>query len=62
MARQKGRPKVETEPVMVRLPLPLLAIIDEFRRKQDGIPTRPAAIRLLLKDQLVSLGYVEGEK
>ena len=47
---------------MVRLPLPWLAIIDEFRRKQDGIPTRPAAIRLLLKDQLVSLGYVEGEK
>jgi hypothetical protein len=62
VARQKGRPKVETEPVMVRLPLPLLAILDEFRRKQNSIPTRPAAIRLLLKDQLVSLGYVEAEK
>jgi hypothetical protein len=47
---------------MVRLPVPLLAIIDEFRRKQDGIPTRPAAIRTLLKDQLISLGYIEAEK
>lgn len=47
---------------MVRLPVPLLTIIDEFRREQDGIPTRPAAIRTLLKDQLISLGYIEAEK
>jgi hypothetical protein len=47
---------------MVRLPASLLAIIDEFRRKQDGIPTRPATIRTLLKSQLTSLGYLEAEK
>lgn len=47
---------------MVRLPSPLLAAIDEFRRKQKDIPTRPEAIRLLLKDRLVTFGYLKAEK
>jgi metal-responsive CopG/Arc/MetJ family transcriptional regulator len=62
MASHKGRPKADTEPVMVRLPSPLLAAIDEFRRKQKDIPTRPEAIRLLLKDRLVTFGYLKAEK
>jgi hypothetical protein len=62
MASSKGRPKVDTEPVMVRLPALLLAVIDEFRREQQDIPSRPEAIRLLLKGQLVALGYIEAEK
>lgn len=47
---------------MVRLPTPLVAAIDEFRRKQKVIPTRPEAIRLLLKDRLVTSGYLKAEK
>lgn len=47
---------------MVRLPAALLSVIDEFRRQQKDIPTRPEAIRLLLRDQLVTLGYIEAEK
>lgn len=62
MTSSKGRPKIDTEPVMVRLPAALLAVIDEFRRKQQNIPSRPEAIRLLLKGQLIALGYVEAEK
>jgi hypothetical protein len=62
MASSKGRPKVDTEPVMVRLPVALLAVVDEFRREQQNIPSRPEAIRLLLKGQLVALGYIEAEK
>lgn len=47
---------------MVRLPAALLSVIDEFRREQQNIPSRPEAIRLLLKGQLVALGYIEAEQ
>ncbi|MBX3456326.1 hypothetical protein [Ferrovibrio sp.] len=59
---QKGRPKADTEPVMVRLPSALLALLDDYRRKQKDIPTRPEAIRLLLRERLAKLGYPEGGK
>jgi hypothetical protein len=62
MASSKGRPKADTEPVMVRLPAALLSVIDEFRREQQNIPSRPEAIRLLLKGQFVALGYIEAEQ
>jgi metal-responsive CopG/Arc/MetJ family transcriptional regulator len=47
---------------MVRLPAALVAAIDEFRREQPHIPSRPEAIRNLLKGQLVALGYIEAER
>jgi hypothetical protein len=62
MASSKGRPKADTEPVMVRLPVTLVAVIDAFRRDQQNIPSRPEAIRLLLKGQLAALGYIEAEQ
>ncbi len=62
MAPSKGRPKADTEPVMVRLPVTLVAVIDAFRRDQQNIPSRPEAIRLLLKGQLAALGYIEAEQ
>lgn len=62
MTSSKGRPKVDTEPVMVRLPSALLVVIDEFRRDQQNIPSRPEAIRLLLKSHLTALGYIEAEQ
>lgn len=62
MTSSKGRPKVDTEPVMVRLPSALLVVVDEFRRDQQNIPSRPEAIRLLLKGQLTALGYIEAEQ
>jgi hypothetical protein len=40
----------------------LVAVIDEFRREQPHIPSRPEAIRILLKGQLVALGYIEAER
>jgi hypothetical protein len=62
MASSKGRPKADTKPVMVRLPAALDAVIDAFRREQPSIPSRPEAIRILLKGQLVALGYIEAEQ
>lgn len=47
---------------MVRLPSALLAVIDQFRREQQNMPSRPEAIRLLIKGQLLALGYIAAEK
>lgn len=47
---------------MVRLPAALVAAVDEFRREQPNVPSRPEAIRILLKGQLVALGYIEAEQ
>ena len=62
MASSTGRPKADTEPVMVRLPAALVAVIGEFRREQPHIPSRPEAIRILLKGQLVALGCIKAER
>ena len=59
---RKGRPKADTEPVMVRLPSALLILLDDYRREQKDIPTRPEAIRLLLRERLAKLGYAEADK
>ena len=45
-----GRPAVDTEAVTLRLPREILDKIEEYRRKQDDIPTRQEAIRLILSD------------
>lgn len=41
---------MDTEAVTLRLPRELLDKIEEYRRKQDDIPTRQEAIRLILSD------------
>ncbi|AUC96111.1 hypothetical protein CWS35_19030 [Bradyrhizobium sp. SK17] len=62
MTSSKGGPKVDTEPVMVRLPSALIVLIDEFRRDQQNIPSGPEVIRLLLKGHLAALGCIEAEQ
>jgi hypothetical protein len=48
---KKGRPPVDTEPVNLRLPRDLIAALDDFRRQQGDVPTRPEAIRRVLAEQ-----------
>ncbi len=43
-----GRPRTETEAVTLRLPKDVIVQIDEFRRSEDDIPTRPEMIRRIL--------------
>lgn len=43
-----GRPKKDTEPVNVRLPVETLEQIDELRRAAPDLPSRPEAIRRLI--------------
>lgn len=45
---QKGRPSVDSEAVNVRIERPQLNKIDEWRRSEVDIPTRPEAIRRLI--------------
>ena len=47
-----GRPKVDTEAVMVRMPREMLDQLDDIRRNQKDIPTRPEMIRRIFQEWL----------
>lgn len=59
-----GRPPVNATPVTVRIPPDLLKALDQSRSAQDGVPSRPEAIRLALAEWLRTRGYLakEGER
>lgn len=54
---KKGRPAVDSEAVNLRLPRDTLTALDEFRRSQDDLPTRPEGVRRLLAEALRARGY-----
>ena len=55
-----GRPSVESEAVNTRIAQPLLAALDTFISTQpDPKPSRPEAIRYLLRDSLAGLGLLK---
>lgn len=43
-----GRPPVDTEPTTVRIERTMITGIDDWRRRQQDMPTRPMAIRRLI--------------
>ncbi|UNC15611.1 CopG family transcriptional regulator [Acidiphilium multivorum] len=45
---KKGRPPVDSEAVTVRMERPQIARLDDWRRNQSDLPTRPEAVRRLL--------------
>ena len=46
--KSRGRPKTDTAPVMVRMPTALIETLDEARRAEEDLPTRPELIRRIL--------------
>lgn len=46
--KQMGRPTVDSEAVTVRLLREMITQIDNWRREQPDIPTRPEAMRRLV--------------
>lgn len=50
--KKVGRPKTDTEGVMVRLPREMIDWLDDLRREQKDIPTRPEMIRRILQEKL----------
>lgn len=54
--KRMGRPRTDTEPVMIRMTPQLIAAIDDRRRDEVDLPTRPEMIRRLL---MISLNLDE---
>jgi hypothetical protein len=50
--KKRGRPTVDTEAVNVRMAAETLAKLDDWRRDQQDLPTRPEAIRRLVETAL----------
>ena len=48
--KRLGRPAVDTEAINLRLPRALIAEIDNLRREEADLPTRPEMIRRILQD------------
>ena len=55
-SKRRGRPKVESEPVNVRIIKSGLENIDAWRRTQEDLPSRPEAIRRLVELGLKAKG------
>jgi hypothetical protein len=47
--QQRGQPAVDTEAVNVRMERPAISAVDDWRRAQSDMPTRPEAIRSLIE-------------
>ena len=47
-----GRPKVDTEAVTVRVSRSLLERLDDRRRQEKDLPTRPEMVRRILEAAL----------
>jgi hypothetical protein len=50
--KKMGRPVADTEPVMIRMTREMIKAIDDYRRTQEDLPTRPEVIRRVLAEWL----------
>lgn len=50
----RGRPRVDSEPVNLRLPREMIEALDDVRRLEADLPTRPEMIRRALQEWLAS--------
>lgn len=48
--KSRGRPKVDTHPVMVRMPTSLIERVDHARRAETDLPSRPEMIRRIVEE------------
>jgi metal-responsive CopG/Arc/MetJ family transcriptional regulator len=48
--KKVGRPRTDTEGVMVKLPRETIERLDNVRRDQKDIPTRPEMIRRIMQE------------
>lgn len=47
-----GRPKTDTAPVTIRMDRTLLRAIDDYRRQQEDLPSRPEVVRRVMAEWL----------
>jgi hypothetical protein len=51
MART-GRPKTDTSPLNIRMDREMIRAIDNYRRQQEDLPTRPEVVRRVMMEWL----------
>lgn len=56
-----GRPKLDTEPVTIRMDRQLLKAIDDFRRVQEDLPSRPEVVRRVMREWLAGQGQAKAK-
>ena len=47
-----GRPPADTEPVTIRMDREMLRAIDDYRREQADLPSRPEVVRRVMAEWL----------
>ncbi|WP_417679401.1 hypothetical protein [Pseudodonghicola sp.] len=59
-----GRPKLDTEPVTIRMDRQMLKAIDDYRRLQEDLPSRPEVVRRVMTEWLQAQAQdeVEGDR
>ncbi len=60
--RPVGRPAVNATAITLRVPPELLRGLDAFVVDQLDTPSRPEAIRRLLRDAMIGLGYLKADQ
>lgn len=56
--KSRGRPVVDTERVVARLPRDLLDGVDRFASEESDKPGRAEAVRRIMRDWLIGHGYL----
>lgn len=49
-----GRPHADTQPVMIRMSTALIQTIDDRRRREPDLPSRPEMVRRLIEAALAA--------
>lgn len=47
-----GRPKTDTSPLNIRMDRETIRAIDNYRRQQEDLPTRPEVVRRVMMEWL----------
>lgn len=59
---KRGRPRVDSEAITLRLPRAMIDAIDDARRMEKDLPTRPEMIRRVLAQRFGMTGEAEQKK
>lgn len=51
-----GRPPRDTAPVTIRMDQSMLKAIDDYRREQEDLPSRPEVVRRVMEEWLAAQG------
>jgi hypothetical protein len=57
-----GRPKTDTSPLNIRMDREMIRAIDDYRRQQEDLPTRPEVVRRVMIEWLEKQKANAGEE